>query len=116
LEETCQDDENFLKATKNDIATMSTDDSNSIKRYIDAPFAAVYKDMRSHTGATMTLGSGVIFSISLQNKRSIPAVLLKPTWWVLQFVQISESSLKPQATNRKRVISPLNHLGSSHEL
>jgi hypothetical protein len=35
---------------------------------------------------------------------------------VLQFVQISESSLKPQATNRKRVISPLNHFGSSHEL
>jgi hypothetical protein len=68
LEETCQDDENFLKATKNDIATMSTDDCNSIKRYIDAPFAAVYKDMRSHTGATMTLGSGVIFSISTKQK------------------------------------------------
>jgi hypothetical protein len=36
----------------------------------------------------------------------------------LHYAQISESSrgLKPRATNRKRVISPLNHLGSSREL
>jgi hypothetical protein len=72
---------NFLKATKDDIATMSADNSNSIKWYINASFA-VHKDMRSHTGATMTLGSGAICSIST-NKRSIPAVLLKPSWWVL---------------------------------
>jgi hypothetical protein len=58
---------NFLKATKDDIATMSANDSNLIKWYIDASFA-VHKDMRSHTGATMTLGSGVICSISTKQK------------------------------------------------
>jgi hypothetical protein len=50
---------NFLEATKNDIATMSAINLNSIKWYIDMSFA-VHKDTRSHTGATMTLGSGVI--------------------------------------------------------
>jgi hypothetical protein len=35
--------------------------------YIDASFA-VHKEMRSHTGATMTLGSGVICSISTKQK------------------------------------------------
>jgi hypothetical protein len=58
---------NFLKATKDDIATMSADDSNSIKWYVDASFA-VHKDMRSHTGATLTLGKGVICSISMKQK------------------------------------------------
>jgi hypothetical protein len=62
---------NFLKATKDVIATMSADNSNSIKWYVNASFAssfAVHKDMRSHTGATMTLGSGVICSISTKQK------------------------------------------------
>ncbi len=58
---------NFLEATKNDIATMSADNSNSIKWYIIMSFA-VHKDMRSHTGATMTLGSGDIWSISTKQK------------------------------------------------
>ncbi len=41
-----------------------------------------------------------------------------PGWSRLQYAQISECSpgLEPGATNRKRVISPLNHLGSSREL
>jgi hypothetical protein len=51
---------NFLKVT-------SADDKNSIKWYIDTSFA-VHKDMRSHTGATMTLGSGVICFVSTKQK------------------------------------------------
>jgi hypothetical protein len=58
---------NFLKATKNNIATMSTNDSNSIKWYVDMSFA-VHKDMRSHTGATTTLGSGIICFIFTKQK------------------------------------------------
>jgi hypothetical protein len=58
---------NFLKATKNNIATMSTNDSNSIKWFVDMSFA-VHKDMRSHTGATTTLGSGIICFIFTKQK------------------------------------------------
>jgi hypothetical protein len=41
----------FLKATQNYVASMSVDDTQSIKWHVDAAFA-VHKDYKSHTGAT----------------------------------------------------------------
>jgi hypothetical protein len=58
---------NFLKATKDDIPVMSCNDTNSIKWHVNAAFA-IHKDMKSHTGATMTLGAGTITSISTKQK------------------------------------------------
>jgi hypothetical protein len=58
---------NFLKATKDDIPVMSCDNTNSIKWHVDAAFA-IHKDMKSHTGATMTRGAGTITSISTKQK------------------------------------------------
>jgi hypothetical protein len=58
---------NFLKATQDDIPKMSADDTQTIKWYVDAAFA-VHKDFKSHTGAVMTLGSGVIMSSSTKQK------------------------------------------------
>jgi hypothetical protein len=53
----------YLKATKDDVPCMSADDTSTIKWHVDAAFA-VHKDMKSHTGATMTLGFGTMCSIS----------------------------------------------------
>ena len=58
---------NFLKATQDEVATMIADDSQSIKWYVDAAFA-VHKDFKSHTGGTLTLGSGSISSTSTKQK------------------------------------------------
>ena len=58
---------NFLKATQDEVATLSADDTQTIKWYIDATFA-VHKDFKSHTGGTMTLGSGSISSASTKQK------------------------------------------------
>ena len=58
---------NYLQATKKDIAKMSADDTKTIKWYVDSSFA-VHKDMRSHTGAIMTLGKGAIISDSTKQK------------------------------------------------
>jgi hypothetical protein len=58
---------NFLKATQDDVMTLSADDTQTIKWYVDAAFA-VHKDKKSHTGSVMTLGSGVICSDSLKQK------------------------------------------------
>jgi hypothetical protein len=58
---------NYLKVTKNDIARLSADDTQTIKWYVDSSFA-VHKDMRSHTGASMTLGNGTILSDSTKQK------------------------------------------------
>ena len=57
----------FLKGTKEVVTTMSMDNSNTIKWYIDAAFA-VHKDLKSHTGAVMTLGDGIICSVSTKQK------------------------------------------------
>ena len=57
----------FLKATQDEITTMRADDSQTIKWYVDAAFA-VHKDYKSHTGATMTLGEGVLCSVSTKQK------------------------------------------------
>ena len=58
---------NFLKATQNEVASMSADDTQSIKWYVDAAFA-VHKDFKSHTGATLSLGNGIICSMSTKQK------------------------------------------------
>ena len=58
---------NYLKAMKDDIPCMSTNNSFMIKWHINATFA-IHKDMKSHTGATMSLGSGTICSISTKQK------------------------------------------------
>ena len=57
----------YLQRTKNDNLVMKMDDTNSIKWYIDVAYA-VHPDMRSHTGAVMTLGKGAVNSISSKQK------------------------------------------------
>jgi hypothetical protein len=59
----------FLKVTQDDVMSMSADDSATIKWMVDAAFA-VHPDMKSHTGATLTLGTGVICSVSTKQKRN----------------------------------------------
>jgi hypothetical protein len=57
----------FLKATHNEVPSMSADDTQTIKWHVDASFA-VHNDYRSHTGATLSLGHGVICSVSTKQK------------------------------------------------
>jgi hypothetical protein len=57
----------YLKATKNDTLTLCADESHEVKWWIDAAFA-VHPDMRSHTGAVMTLGEGAAQSKSTKQK------------------------------------------------
>jgi hypothetical protein len=57
----------YLQGTQDDIACLSADDTQTIKWYIDSSFA-VHKEMRSHTGAVMTLGHGALISDSTKQK------------------------------------------------
>ena len=57
----------FLKATQDDVTTLMADGSATIKWYVDAAFG-VHQDLKSHTGATMTLGQGIICSVSTKQK------------------------------------------------
>ena len=52
----------FLNTTGDDVLTLSADNLNIVKWKIDASFA-VHPDMKSHTGAYITLGKGAITSV-----------------------------------------------------
>ncbi|MCU0341022.1 MAG: Ty1/Copia family ribonuclease HI, partial [Spirosomaceae bacterium] len=57
----------FLNGTKDDLLTLEADDTHIVKWHIDAAFA-VHDDFRSHTGATLSLGSGAVMSASTKQK------------------------------------------------
>jgi len=57
----------YLRESKELFLTLETDDGIAIKWWIDASFA-VHKDMRSHTGGTMSLGKGSIYSLSRKQR------------------------------------------------
>jgi hypothetical protein len=57
----------FINGTRDDVLTLSADNLNVIKWYVDASFA-VHPDFKSHTGAIMTYGQGAVQSISRKQK------------------------------------------------
>ena len=57
----------FMKRTQDDVLTLEANDVQKIEWWVDASFA-VHPDMRSHTGAYMTLGKGSVASISTKQK------------------------------------------------
>ena len=57
----------YLRHTLHICLVLGKDDSDSIQWWIDASFA-VHPDMRGHTGATMSMGQGLVFSGSWKQK------------------------------------------------
>jgi hypothetical protein len=57
----------YLKGTETMALTLSADELNLIKWWIDASFA-VHETMRSHTGGTLSLGKGCVTSLSTKQK------------------------------------------------
>ena len=56
-----------MKGTINNVLTLEPDDTNILMWYIDVALA-VHVDMKSHTGAVLTVGKGAIISISTKQK------------------------------------------------
>jgi len=57
----------YLRGTVELPLTLEADPNLSLRWWVDASFA-VHHDMRSHTGSTMTLGKGSIYSASIRQK------------------------------------------------
>jgi Reverse transcriptase (RNA-dependent DNA polymerase) len=57
----------FLRDTKHEPLTLSADGSWTIRWWVDASYA-VHPDMKGHTGATMSLGQGCVYSMSTKQK------------------------------------------------
>jgi hypothetical protein len=60
----------YLHGTKGENLTLSADDLRVVKWYVDASFA-VHPDFKSHTGAIMMLGKGVMQSIARKQKMNV---------------------------------------------
>jgi hypothetical protein len=57
----------YLRETRKLALTLEADDLLVVKWWVDASFA-VHRDMRSHTGGTLSLGKGAIYSTSVRQK------------------------------------------------
>ena len=57
----------FVRDTKQDVLTLEADNATSIIWWVDASYG-VHHDLKSHTGATMTMGRGSPISISSKQK------------------------------------------------
>jgi hypothetical protein len=57
----------YLGHSKDLFLTLETDDGITVKWWIDASFA-VHLDMKSHTGGTMSLGKGSVYSLSQKQR------------------------------------------------
>jgi hypothetical protein len=57
----------YLRGTINLFLTLEADDLSVVKWWVDGSFA-VHADMKSHTGATMSLGKGSPYSTSTRQK------------------------------------------------
>lgn len=96
----------FLKATQDEVTSMSADDTQTIQWHVDAAFA-VHEDYRSHTGATMTLGKGTICSVSTKQKvntRSSTEAELVGLDDVLSKVQWTKNFIQAQGFQVKTVV------------
>ena len=58
---------NYLQTTKDKVAKMSADDTQTIRWYVNSSFA-VHRDIKSHTEVIMTLEQGATISDSTKQK------------------------------------------------
>ena len=122
----------FLQATSEDSLTLESDGSRNITWSVDAAFA-VHPDMRSHSGLTMTMGKGAIYSMSrkqkLNTRSSTEAELvavddaMAPALWTKNFLeaqgypttatiilQDNESAIKLETNGQKSVGQRSRHI------
>jgi hypothetical protein len=58
----------YLSGTREEKLTLSADNPQVVKWYVDASFA-VHPDFKSCTGAMMTLGRGAMQSITKESRK-----------------------------------------------
>ncbi len=57
----------YLRGTKTLALTLEASERGRVQWWIDASFA-IHKDMKSHTGAILTLGKGGVYAMSTKQK------------------------------------------------
>ena len=57
----------YLRKTQDNVLTLSADNMRIIKWWVDGSYA-VHGDYKSHTGGTMSMGTGALYSTSKKQK------------------------------------------------
>ena len=65
----------YLRDTVDEVLILEADNTETIRWYVDATFA-VHKDMKCHTGAVMTMGSGEVHKQKVNARSSTEAELV----------------------------------------
>ena len=60
----------YLNGTKDLVVTLSAENARILKWYIDASYG-IHKDMKSHTGAALTMGTGTVYNGSTKQKLNV---------------------------------------------
>ena len=115
----------YLQANPTIPLVVDAADPHHIKWWVDASFA-VHKDMKSHTGATMTIGKGAVFSMStrqrLNTKSSTEATLvgvddaMPMVVWTRHFLQDQGYDTKDNVVyqdNQSAILLERNGMASS---
>ena len=115
----------YLRLTRNLFLTLEADNLSVVKWWVDASYA-VHADMRSHTGATMSLGKGAIYGTStkqkLNSKSSTEAELIgvsdvmSQILWTMYFMEAQGYPLEDNVVyqdNQSAMLLEKNGRGSS---
>jgi hypothetical protein len=57
----------YLRGSIDKVLTLEAEKTHIVKWWVDASFS-VHHDMKSHTGGTMSLGKGSVYSTSVRQK------------------------------------------------
>jgi hypothetical protein len=122
----------YLRATAQLPLTLESDCAGKIQWWVDASFA-VHPDMKSHTGAVMTMGNGAAFTMTtrqkINTKSSIEAELvgvddaLPRVVWTRNFLQAQgmnvsdnviyqDNQRKPSGKRTRHINITINHCAS----
>jgi hypothetical protein len=115
----------YLRATKNDFLTLSTNSLHNVGWWVDASYA-VHPDLKSHMGGAMSLGRGVIYGTSkrqkLNTKSSTESELvgaddvMPQMLWTLYFLKAQGYKIEDNVIyqdNKSSILLETNGRGSS---
>jgi hypothetical protein len=93
----------YLQGTQDDVACLSADNTQTIKWYINLSFA-MHKEMRSHTGAVMTLDHGALILDSTKQKVNTKSLMesdmiavddtIRKLLWTKKFIEAQGHKVK----------------------
>ena len=115
----------FIRASKEEYLTLSAKSLHTVRWWVDASYA-VHPDMKSHTGGTMSLGTGVLYGTSRKTRINTTSSteseivstgeVLPQMLWTLYFIEAQGYKIDDNILyqdNKSSILLETNGRGSS---